>query len=134
MVPSPPKTRSRSTARAKAAASAHTAARKPASSAVMVSLYSPRPAAVTRRAACLTAPAQETFSEFPIKPTRLILSANLFNQHQEFFVACRTQERRLRDAAPRQARLFSYEFIQLAPHPLVDRRSPDHSRSPAGRL
>ena len=110
MVPSPPKTSSKSTWRVSVGASGQTIAFKLASWAVALSLYSFRPATEMRRAARLTALAQETFPELPITPTRLILSAQLFNQYQEFFVDGRPQQRGFREAPPFEARLSGDEI------------------------
>ena len=52
---------------------------EPSHSAVVESHSTLRPAPLTKRAASFTAEAQETFSEFPVIPTRLILSASFFN-------------------------------------------------------
>src|SRR6266404_6631060 len=83
-------------------------------------------------AARSTTPAQETFSEFPITPTDLILSGNLFNQRQEFLIAGRSAQRRFRDPRPAQARLAGHEFFELVQHPLVNGRVPDYSGAAVG--
>jgi len=70
MVPSPPKTRRRSTARARAAASGQTVDLKFARREVARSLKILRPAAWRSLAALVTALAQETLAEFPMIPTR----------------------------------------------------------------
>src|SRR5262245_6400468 len=84
MVPWPRETTSKSTARASAAASLLTVARKRARFAVGGSQKTLRPDARMQRAASATAAPAEALPEFPMMPTRLILSAALFNQHQEF--------------------------------------------------
>src|ERR1700709_1063528 len=78
-------------------------------------------------AALPRAPAQETFSEFPMSPTRLILSASFFKQHQKFFVSRRPEQRRFRDPAPVQDRFPRDKLLQLAQHPLMNRRVGDDS-------
>src|SRR5208337_1009153 len=89
-----------------------------------------RPAASIRRAAAFTASAAETFSEFPISPTRLILSAKPFNQHQELFVAGRAKDRGVGDAQPPQGRAGSDKLIQLAQYAIVNRRVTNHAGAP----
>src|SRR6266705_1869267 len=79
------------------------------------------------RAARFTAPAQETFSEFPITPTRLMVSANVFNHCQEFLIAGRPRHRRLGESPPAQARLGRDEFLQLAQYALVNRCVTNHA-------
>src|SRR5438552_9462796 len=125
IVPSPPKTSSKSTWRARVAALGQTTALRRASWVVTGSLKRRRPAAVMRRAALLTTEAQETFSEFPISPTCSMLSANLFNQNKKFLIPGRACNRRLGDVAPAKAGLVSHEFFQLAQNALVDDRVPD---------
>src|SRR5438105_4516183 len=78
-----------------------------------------------RRPALLTTEAQETFSEFPISPTRLMLSAILFNQNKKFLIPGRAGNRRLGHVAPVNTGLASHEFFQLAQDALVDDRIPD---------
>src|SRR5664279_4011707 len=85
-----------------------------------------------RSAACFTTVAPKTFSEFPISPTRLILSARVFNQHQEFFIACGTSQRGFDDAEPPQAAAGGDELVQLAQHALVNRWITNYARSPIG--
>src|ERR1035441_10548533 len=130
IVPSPPNTTSKSTWRARVAASAQTTAFKRASRIVAGSLYILRPAATIRLAARLTATAPETFSEFPISPTRLILSARALNQHQEFFVASGAKHRGFGDAQPPQVAAGGDELVQLAQHALVNCRIADYARTP----
>src|ERR1035437_358145 len=129
IVPSPPNTSSKSTSRLSAAMSGQTAALMPASCAVAGSLKTFRPAARISRAAFCTVRAKETFSEFPTSPMRLILSASFFNQCQKFFVACRAEQRRFRDAAPAQPCLLRHKFFQLAQHALMHRRIGDDARA-----
>src|SRR5437899_332985 len=112
-VPSPPKTSSRSTCAARAVASAHTGPRRRARRAVSPLLRTLRPVAAIRRDALLTAEAQEDFSEFPISPMRLILSDDLFNQHQKFFVSCRAEKGRLSESKPLHYFLAGDETFQL---------------------
>src|ERR1035438_743601 len=85
-----------------------------------------------RSAPCFTTVAPETFSEFPISPTRLILLARVFNQHQEFFIACGTKQRGLDDAAPPQTTAGGDELVQLAQHALVNRGITNSARSSVG--
>ena len=130
IVPSPPNTTSKSTWRVRVTASAQTTAFKRATRAVAASLYILRPAAAIKRAARFTASALETFSEFPISPTRLILSARAFNQHQEFFITGGAQHRGFGDAEPPQAPASGDEQVQLAQHALVNCRIANHARTP----
>ena len=99
MVPSPPKTRSKSDSRASVAVSPSTTALRPA-----------------RRMSCAALrriSAQAAFSEFPISPMRLILSAYFFNQHQKFLVARRAEQRRFRHTAPVQTVLRGGKFAAV---------------------
>src|SRR5882757_3000887 len=111
IVPSPPKTSSRSTSRASDAASPSTKAL--------------RPALWMSRTALRIVAAQAALSEFPMRPMRLILSACFFNQHQKFFVARRADERRFRHTAPGQFRLRGDEHFQFLQHAFVDGRIAD---------
>ena len=72
-------------------------------------------------------PLQETFSEFPTSPTRLIALARLFNQRKKFFVAGGSEQGRFRHAAPNHFRLPANEFRKLIQHPGVNRRIGDHA-------
>jgi hypothetical protein len=72
------------------------------------------------RAAAAISLRDETFSELPMRPTRLIFWASFFNQSQEFFVARRSQQRRFRHAAPRQLRLLRHEIFDFTQHPRMD--------------
>src|SRR5450432_2640969 len=101
-VPSPPKTSNKSASRASASASGQTVPRKCASRAVAASVKISWPVARISRAALATACAQEAFPELPSRPTRLILSASFFNQHQEFFVARRAEQGGFHHAVPAQ--------------------------------
>src|SRR5512140_1437005 len=124
IVPSPPNTSRRSTLRAIAAASGHVTGFSPVHSAVVTSANTLRPARATIRAASLTMEAQAAFSELPISPTRLILSASSFKQSQKFLIARRPQHRRFREPAPRDARQRFDKFLRFPQHPLVNRRIP----------
>src|SRR5471030_1249243 len=105
IVPSPPKTRSKSDSRASVAMSPSTMAL--------------RPALWMSRAALRIISAQEDFSEFPMRPMRFILSACFFNQHQKFFVARRSEQRRFRDAAPSQIFFRGDKYFQFFQHALM---------------
>src|SRR5436853_5429885 len=127
MVPSPPKTRRRSTLLASAAVSASEWHLRAASCAVAASQKSFRPLRWISLAALWTSVRLETFPEFASSPTLRILSATLFNQYQEFFVPRRPQQRRLDNAAPGHSSDFRYELFQLFQHARVNRRIGDHA-------
>lgn len=88
----------------------------PASCAVAESQKSFRPLRWTRRAALCKSPRLEDLLELASSPTLPILSATLFNQNEKFFIACWTQQRRFRDAAPVHIIHSCHELFQLAQH------------------
>src|SRR5436190_11039643 len=120
IVPSPPKTSSRSTLRQSVAASGSTQTSSFAIAAVAASAHSSRPAARMSRAALEITEAPEVFSEFPNSPTFAILSASFFNQCQEFFVAGRPKERRFGYTCPPQPVLAGDKSLQFRQHARVD--------------
>src|SRR5712692_2352821 len=132
IVPSPPKTMSRSTARVRAAASAQVSTSKPANLAVAASARVLRFREWIKAAAWRTRPRAAALSALAISPMRRICSASLFNQNQEFLVAGRTQQRRIDEALPLQLWLRSDKLFQLAHDPLMDRRVGNHARAFVG--
>src|SRR5947209_2692326 len=78
-------------------------------------------------AAWLTTEAYEPLSELPMRPTRLILSANIFKQHQKFLIARRPFNRRLGQSAPAKGWQRRDEFFQLTDHSFVNDRISDDS-------
>src|SRR5204862_8096620 len=112
MVPSPPKTISRSA--------------ELASLAVSSSSTAVRPDFSMRATAARTRSCEDSFSGFATSPTRVIVSANFFKQHQKFFVPGRTQQRRFGDARPTQGQLCLGKCPHLAQDTLMHRRISDH--------
>src|SRR5712691_664463 len=129
IVPSPPKTMSRSTARVRAAASAHVSMSKPANLAVAASARVFRWRDWMKAAAWRTRLRAAALSALAISPMRRICSASLFNQNQEFLVAGRSQQGRFDEALPLQPRLRRDKLFQLAQDPLMDRRVGNHARA-----
>ena len=84
------------------------------------------------RAALRTMSAQAAFSELPMRPMRLILSACFFNQHQKFFVAGRAEQRRFNHTAPAQAGLRGDKFAQFVQHAFMHRRVGDDAAALVG--
>src|SRR5882724_4435249 len=113
IVPSPPKTRSKSDSRASVAMSPSTTAL--------------RPVLWMSRAALRMIAAHEALSEFPMRPMRFILSACFFNQHQKFFVSRRAEQRRFRHAAPVQIILSGDKCFQFLQHALMHGGIRDHA-------
>src|SRR5579862_4656137 len=129
IVPSPPKTRSRSTRRASAAVSALMVPLIPAHCAVTGSVWSFLPAALIKRAASLTTPAQDTFSELPTTPTRLILSPKFFKECQELSIARRSNYRGRGSADPAQFCQGVNKLSQITQYSPVNFRVPNHARA-----
>src|SRR2546426_468660 len=118
IVPSPPKTISKSTSRVSAPALGQVGALSPASAAVAASVITLRPAARIREAAWRPSGRLETLSELASSPTRLICSASFFKQRQKFPVARRSEQGRLSHSAPMQTRDGADELLEFAQHAL----------------
>src|SRR5206468_9067049 len=70
-----------------------------------------------------------SFSGFATSPTRAIVSANFFKQHQKFFVPGRPEQRRFGDGHPAQRQLCGDKLLQLSQYSFVHRRIGDHTRA-----
>src|SRR5581483_653944 len=98
---------------------------KPANWAVTASLYTRRPVREINPAHLATTPWEETFSEFPISPMRLIVLASFFNQSKKFLIPRRTEQWRFRETAPFYERLASDKLFHLTQHAPVNGRITD---------
>src|ERR1035437_4018666 len=116
IVPSPPKTSSKSDSHASSAALARISHFNFASRAVAASQMILRPARWRRRAAARTLAAQADLSALPMRPMRWKWSAFFFNQHQKFFVAGGAEQGRFKHIAPAKASLRGDKFFQLGDH------------------
>src|SRR5258708_25493318 len=65
-------------------------------------------------------------------PTRSIFSIEFFNQNQEFFIARRSENRRVRDIAPYQLSLSNNELFYLMQYALMDGRILDNALASIG--
>src|SRR5687767_1673534 len=120
MVPSPPKTRIRSTSRERLCTFGETSASNFPSEEVEASVQHCRPARVTSRDACLRSAGVDSFSGLATSPIRLIFSRWLFKQDQKFLVPGRAQNGGLDRATPAKLSAIADKISKLLENPLVN--------------